>query len=298
MIATGAAVALTGPSACGSIRSGDAPAASRASTPLSVVASIFPLADVAQQVGGNAVRVEVLLPPGASPHGFEPKPTQAEWLAGADLLLTVGLEMDSWADRLAAASGRHDLRRVVLSSSADPKTIPGARSAMDPHIWLDPVAMKGFVFEVATALATLRPDSAAGIAARSAAYRAELDSLHLDYQVRLAAAPRRAFVTLHAAFHYMAARYGLQQVAVFDSDMDEPGPGDLERVARFVRTQGIGVILVQPELPLSSVTWLREQMGLRVLTLDDLGNPLLPGYDSYLAMMRTNLNALVGALGE
>jgi zinc transport system substrate-binding protein len=296
MLAVGAAVVLTVPTACGSTRSGGAPEAPRVSGPVLVVASIFPLGDAVRQAGGDAVRVEVLLPPGASPHGYEPKPAQAELLAGAEILLTVGLGVDLWADRLAEASGNRHLRRLEVTGST-PKGMPGGPSR-DPHIWLDPFVMKGFVADVAVALVTLRPDSAAGISARTEAYRAELDSLDDEYRIRLAAAPSKAFVTLHAAFHYMAARYGLNEVSVFDSEMDEPGPGDLERVARFVRAQRIRVILVQPELPLSSVAWLREQMGLQVATLDDLGNPLLPGYDSYLTMMRSNLNALAGALGE
>jgi ABC-type Zn uptake system ZnuABC Zn-binding protein ZnuA len=258
------------------------------------VASIFPLGDVARRVGGDVVRVEILLPAGQSPHGFEPKPAQAEALARADILLTVGFEVDVWAERLAEAARNPRLHRVTLARSVGRQDSSGS----DPHAWLDPVVMSAFTADVASAMIELRPDAGAAIAARAAAYRAELDSLDAAYRVRLAAVPGKAFVTLHAAFHYLAARYGLQQVAIFDSDMHEPGPRALEGVVRFIRREAVPVLFVQPQLPLSAVALLREETGVRVMTLDDLGNPLQPGYDSYLAMMRSNLDALAAGLGE
>ena len=269
---------------------------SPAAQPLSVVASIFPLGDVTRRIGGDAIRVEVLLPPGAEPHGFEPKPAQAEMLAKADVLVTVGLGLDVWADRLAEAAGRSHLLRVELARSMG-EEMPGGPTS-DPHVWLDPVVMSAFTAEVARVLLSLRPDAAEGISARAAAYRGELDSLDHAYRSRLSAVPGRAFVTLHAAFRYIAARYGLNQVSLFDPEMHEPGPRGVERVIRFIRTEKVRAIFVQPQLPMSAVAALREETGVRVLTLDDLGNPLLSGYDSYLAMMRSNLDALVQGLGE
>jgi zinc transport system substrate-binding protein len=265
--------------------------------PLAIVASIFPLQDVARQVGGDAVRVDVLVPPGASPHGFEPKPAQVEQFSRADLVLTIGSGFDPWADRLADASGRKDLRRLVFARAVARVPLPGPPTT-DPHLWLDPILMRTFVDSLAATLTALRPGAAAAIATRAAAYRAELDSLDSEYRARLAAAPRKSFVTLHAAFHYLAARYGLEQVSVFSADMEEPGPADLERVARFVRDRGVTVLFVQPQLPLSNVAWLREQAGLRVATLDPLENASQPERDTYVAIMRRNLDTLVRELGS
>lgn len=269
-------------------------------TPLTVVASLFPLGDVARVIGGDAVQVEVLLPPGESPHGYAPKPAQAERLAQADLLLTVGLEVDVWAERLAQAARSPRLHRLTLMRAVGREVSSGAGQpagpGTDPHAWLDPVVMHGFAADVAEALIALRPEARDAIARRAEAYRAELDSLDATYRVRLAAAPRKSFVTLHAAFHYLAARYGLQQVAVFDSEMHEPGPRALEDVVRFIRREAVPVIFVQPQLPTATVATLREATGVRVLTLDDLGHPLRPGYDSYLALMRSNLEVLAAGL--
>jgi zinc transport system substrate-binding protein len=125
-----------------------------------------------------------------------------------------------------------------------------------------------------------------------------LDSLDRDCRRRLGAAPRREFVSLHAAFRYLASRYGLREVSVFETHMEEPGPGDLERVLGFVREARIKTIFVQPQLPAAHLAWLQEQAGLRVARLDPVGSPLQPGYDSYLAMMRSNIDALARGLGE
>jgi len=274
----------------------DAAQGDPAPPPLTVVASIFPLGDVARRVGGDAVQVEVLLPPGESPHGYGAKPAQAELLAHADLLLSVGFELDLWAERLAEATRNPRLHRWSLAQVMGPEAV-SAGPAADPHVWLDPVRMRAFTADVASILSELRPPAREAIAARAAAYQAELDSLDAAYRVRLAAVPRKSFVTLHAAFFHLAARYGLQQVAVFDSEMHEPGPRVLESVIGFIRREGVAAIFVQPQVPASTVALIQEETGVRVLTLDVLGHPLRPGYDSYLALMRSNLEALVAGLG-
>ncbi len=264
---------------------------------VTVVASIFPLADVAGHIGGDAVRIETLLPADASPHDFEPKPGQAEALARADLLLTVGFGLDLWAQRLADASGN---RQLAVLSLAD-FVVPGESAPShpgDPHAWLDPMLMGEFTVALQGAFTAFRPQEAAGIRDRAIAYREELLALDQEYRERLAGVKSRAFVCLHAAFSYIADRYGLEQAAVFESHMEEPGPGELERTVEFIRRRGIHVLFIQPQMPASSATWLREQSGLRIATLDPLGSPLRPGYDSYLALMRSNLTQLVSALGE
>jgi zinc transport system substrate-binding protein len=265
--------------------------------PLTVVASIFPLQDMARQVGGDAVRVTVLVPPGTSPHGYEPKPAQVEVFAHADLALTIGRGFDPWADRLADASGRQELHRLSFARAIARATLPGPPT-LDPHVWLDPILVETFVDSLAATLIALRPAAATAIAARAAAYRAELDSLDRDYRAGLAALPRKSFVTFHSAFHFLAARYGLEQVSVFSAEMEEPGPADLERVARFVRDRGVTVLFVQPQLPLSGVAWLREQAGLRVATLDPLENASQPDRDTYVSVMRRNLDTLTRELGR
>ena len=290
--------------------------------PLTIVASIFPLADVARQIGGEDVTVTTLLPPGETPHGFQPKPRQVEAVAQARLLLTVGLGMDLWADRAAEASGNKGITILELGAAlkaepikvephgAEEESHPAgehldaheqgphehAHEAGDPHMWLDPVLMQAYVQALAETLIRIDPAHAAGYRVRHEAYRAQLEDLHAAYRRTLATARRKAFVSFHSAFTYTAARYGLSQEAVFEVGRGGVGPKHLEQVVQFMRDHGIRVLFAEPQFPADRLQALVEATGATVRTLDPLGNPHLPGHDSYLGLMRTNLAVLAEAL--
>jgi len=296
---------------------------------VTVVASIFPLADAARQVGGEHVAVFTLLPPGQTPHGFQPRPRQVERVAQARLLLTIGLGMDVWAESAAKAAGRSELAILELSTAVNAAPIkvephghkerdrkhgedaghegtehedehheaqPHHRTAGDPHLWLDPVLMKAYVRALADELARIDPAHAADYRTRRDAYSTELDRLDADYRRTLGSARIKAFVSFHSAFTYTAERYGLKQAAVFHAERGGIGPKDLEAVIDFVKTNGIKVLFAEPQFPLDRLTPLVEQTGATVKTLDPLGNPNVPGRDSYVALMRSNLAVLAEAL--
>lgn len=268
-------------------------AAARAATepPLRVVASIFPLGDIAARVGGDALQVQVLLPAGATPHGFEPTPAQAEQLSAADLLLTVGLGVDAWADAGAQASGNRKLARLSFAEVVARDSVAGA-ARLDPHLWLDPLLADRFAAAVADLIAERRPAHADSIRARAARFRSALSELDREHRERLGPLVERRFIALHPAFSLLAARYGLIQISVYDPHMHEPGPRAMEAVLHAVREEGVRAVFGEPQMPAAGLDWLREQAGVATGLLDPLGNPARPGYDGYLAMMRSNLAEL------
>jgi len=275
----------------------DGAAAEGSGDPVLVAASIFPLGSIAREVGGDAVRVEVLLPAGASPHGFEPSPAQAERLAGAELLLVVGLGVDPWAGVSAKASGNRRLQVLAFGEAVGPGARPKGAGG-DPHVWLDPVQALQYADTLTAVLAVLRPAAADRVRERGARFREELEALDRDYRERLARLEARRFVALHPAFSHPAARYGLEQVSVYDAHMHEPGARAMEAVLRAVREEGVRAVFGEPQMPGGALNWLREQTGVSIGLLDPIGNPAVPGYDGYLAMMRSNLDALARGLGE
>lgn len=290
-----------------------------------IVASIGPLADAARQIGGEDVTVTALLLPGQTPHGFEPRPRQVEQMAEADLLLTVGLGMDPWADRAAASAGRTDLAvfrfadvvraeaiKVTPHGHDDGDDHEGAESdahdhehehahahdAGDPHLWLDPVLMKAYAAVLSEKLAALDPDHADGYRTRGAAFAADLDALNADYARVLGSARLKAFVSFHSAFTYTAARYGLTQEAVFEADRAGVGPRHLEHVIEFMKEHGVKVVFAEPQFPIDRLRPILDQVpGATVRQLDPLGDPNVPGRDTYLNLMRHNLAVFADALG-
>ena len=150
-----AALALAWPAAR-AVAQGDA---------LHVVVSIHPWADLVSQVGGEAVAVTTLLPPGASPHAFEPLPSQAALLAAADLVVLNG-GVDGWLERLVDATAPEVARLVVLdrvrfepvAGHDDDHASEGGAGVPNPHVWLDPDVAAAAVGVIAEELAALRPD--------------------------------------------------------------------------------------------------------------------------------------------
>lgn len=275
--------------------------------PLEVVVSIHPWADLVSRVGGEDVEVTALLPAGASPHAFEPLPSQATLLGQADLVVLNG-GLDGWLARLLDAVAPA-ARRLVLMDLVDFVPIqadehdsvegsrPAVADAANPHIWLDPVVAARAVAVVATELSTLRPESAQRFESRARALEAELAQLDADLTSLLAPVRDRPFVPFHDAWAYFARRYRLNLVATL-----EPFPGR-EPSARYVaetvlavRRAGARVIFDERQLSGRTARVVAESGGLQVVTLDPIGGP--PGPESYFDLLRHNARLIAEALAE
>lgn len=289
-----------------------------------VAATIFPLADVIRNIGGQDVEVFCLLGPGQSEHDFQPTAQHAESLAGAKLVVLVGLGSDEWAMPAirATASGARLLRlgegveplaaqEEVEGHEAhdegDDHESPDANHGHghdhgnltgDPHVWLDPVLMQTFVTRIAEEFSQIDPPHAGQYAQRRDAYLAELRKLDEEYRTALGGLKHREFVTFHAAFNYIAQRYGLRQLSLHNVDAAGFDPQHLEDVMQFVKEHQIKAIFAEPQYPSEKLQMLADAAGVSVGKLDPLGEPGMSGYDSYLAMMRSNLKSLAAALKD
>jgi len=271
-----------------------------------VVTSIFPLTDWVRQVAGETVQVYTLLPPGASPHTFEPTPQTAEHAARARLLVVVGLGLDDWARRLTAAPGA---RTLVLGEAAE--TIPLAEAAHDeeahahheggvnPHVWLDPVLAAQMVEHLTPTLAELAPQERAAIEARSRRYQQQLRAFGETMRERCRPYAGRQVVTMHAAFDYFLARCGLPPARVITPyPGKEPSARYLINLVQTARRENLKVIFAEPQLSPKVAEVLAQEVGGRVLTLDPLGNPEDPARDTYLELLEYDLEQLLRGLEE
>ncbi|NPA31272.1 MAG: zinc ABC transporter substrate-binding protein [Chloroflexi bacterium] len=255
---------------------------------LVVVASIAPLADLVRQVGGDQVAVTQMVPLGSNPHTFEPTPAQMRAVSQAQLLVLNGAGLEPWAEDVIQAAENPDLQVLVLAEG-----LP--LLDRNPHLWLNPRYMMQFTDKVAAALADLDPEHAADYRQRAAAYRAELERLDADIRAALAQVPSRKVVTLHAAWDYFAQEYGLEVVAVIEPTPGrEPSPAEVAALVELIRREQVPVIIVesQPTPPVARV--LADETGARVVYLEPLGGP--PPLDTYLGLMRANVQTLVDAL--
>jgi zinc transport system substrate-binding protein len=261
-----------------------------ASSPMTVVATFYPLAWMAEQIGGDVVAVTNLTPPGVEPHDLELAPDQVDRLANADLAVVLGRQFQPGPEKVAVR--RKGPTVTVLSSQ---------RADADPHIWLDPVRFSEVRTEMVAALSALRPSEAAGFGARSATLGESLAALDAEYQAGLETCRRRLIVSTHAAFGRLAKRYGLTQEGIAGLSPDaEPDPERLADLADLVRSSGSTTVFTEEMAPKEFAQTLAREAGVstRVLSpIEGLTAGQIKRGGSYLTVMRENLAALQRALG-
>jgi len=288
---------------------------------VTLAASVFPVADLVGRVAGERCHVVTLLPPGRSPHGYSLRPAEAESLVRARMLFAVGHGLDGWAIR--AARGVNSRCKVIVltealgleqqvpghrqQETAEPEQNAGHGSAeqsgagdegraedahrgMDPHIWLDPV-LAGRIAELAAGeLAREDPDGRDVYQRNLFSLKQQLAGLDEEYRTVLASCEGRTLVVFHPGYGYLARRYGLEQLAVAAGDA--ANPGQVQRIIDTIRGQRIRAVYREPQFDSKWVDFISRATGAQVLVLDSQGHAAKEGYDSYFAMMRTNLAAL------
>jgi ABC-type Zn uptake system ZnuABC Zn-binding protein ZnuA len=267
-----------------------------------VVATVEPAAMLVRELGGERVEVTTLVPPGASPHTFEPLPSDVARLAGAELLVEVGAPLDAWTERLHAAAS-HELPRLTLLELPALHPLPaderdGVPGRHDPHVWLDPIRVRDALAPgVAARLAALDPDGAAHYAERLAGFQERLGAL--DTQIRdMIAGSGRGYVAFHAAWRYFGDRYGLEEVGVIEqAPGEEPTPRALARLVEAARAARVRAVLVEPQLPAQTARSLAGELGVELVVVDPNGDPRDPERARYEDLMRWNARAFARALG-
>ena len=266
----------------------------------SVVASFYPLAFAARRIGGPCVRLVDLTPPGVEPHDLELTPDGVEAIAEADLVLYLGGGFQPGVEEaLGEASGA---TVDVLGSVPTARGVDGAAGgpSVDPHVWLDPHRFATIAEAIGRAIDGAGIAASCGIRDRADELRQELDRLDGRYRDGLAGCDLDVFVTSHAAFGYLADRYGLRQEAVAGLEPDtEPDPRRLAEIAELVSAERVPVIfteeLVSPEVAatLAGETGARTEV---LATIEGLTAKEAEAGEDYLSLMEEDLDALRGAL--
>lgn len=270
-----------------------------------VVATIFPVADLVRQIGGDAVQVTTLLPAGASPHTFEPAPEQVRAVARAAVFVEVGAGLDTWAEKLRAAKSG-PLAVVTLTAGlpllrAAPEhgdAHGGTASGGDPHVWLDPILVRDHCVPVMLrALIQADPARQAQFQQGAGNLAAALTRLDRDIRAALAAVTNRNYVAFHAAWRYFGKRYELHEVAVVESfPGKEPSAREVAAVIAHARAASVRAVLIEPQFMPRMAEQIAHEIGAHLAVVDPLGGPDLPGRSHYLDLMRYDVQALAKAL--
>jgi ABC-type Zn uptake system ZnuABC Zn-binding protein ZnuA len=276
--------------------------------PLRVVASTSFLADIAQNVAGRVFTVERLIPLNADPHAFEPTPADIQKVSESDLLILNGAGLEGTLEQTLRNAGGH-VKMVIASAGIQPRTPkPGEPAAehdgeADPHFWLDPVLVIGYVENIRDAFAKADPAHAAEYRANAAKYIRTLRDLDawIRRQVALIPLANRRLVMNHASHGYFADRYGFLIVGAVIPSVStgsSPTARQLADLTAVIERAKVRAVFVEIDENPKLAEQIAREAGVQVVT--GLRDHSLTGRggvaSTYVAMMQYDTRLIVEAL--
>ncbi|MDD2574579.1 MAG: metal ABC transporter substrate-binding protein [Bacillota bacterium] len=277
-----------------------------------VYASIYPMYDFAKNIGGNRIDLRMVVSAGADPHDWEPTAKLMVELDKADVFIYNGVGMEPWADNLIASlTGSGPL--VVEASkgidllkhgSADESHHNHSHTSFgyDPHVWLDPERAVKQAENIMHALIEVDCDNEVYYRANFQGFLEKLQELDTLYSKTLSRLDKREIVVTHAAFGYLADRYGLEQISVTGlNPREEPSAAQLVALTDLLRKRDIGYIFFETLTSPKLAAVLADEVGAKTKVLNPIGGLTKQQMDEgldYLSAMRQNLDTLKEVLGQ
>lgn len=268
---------------------------------IEVVVSIYPLKDIVEQVGGDKVRVDFIIPPGASPHTFEPKPSDMEKLNRAKAIFLIGGGLEFWSEKVIKSLSKRPKVEILSKGLPLLKEDHGhgerEKEIFDPHIWLDPIIVMAMVDRISDTLIDLDQSNKAYYIQKTMVFKKELERLHLRITESVKGFRTREFVTFHSAWNYFSRRYGLKVIGVIEeSPGKEASPAHIARIIEGIRRTKSRAVFAEPQFNPKVAEIIAKETGARLFFLDPIGDPNIRGRNSYISLMNYNISVLEKAL--
>ena len=257
-----------------------------------VATSILPLADFLGNVGGEKIEVIVMVPPGASPHAYEPTTSLMTALSRAKMYAKVGSGIEFelvWMDKLLAINKEMLVidcsKGIEIHETAGEHEGEDEHGAMDPHIWMSPPNAQIMVQNICRGLVQVDPTGKAYYEKNRDSYLQELIRLDRDIRSSLSGMASRTLMVYHPAFGYFAGEYNLAMLPI-EVEGKEPTAAGMALSIEQAREHNVKVIFVSPQFNPQSAEVIAGAIGGRVVFIDPLA-------DDYVMNMRQFLSELV-----
>ncbi|MFZ1252736.1 MAG: metal ABC transporter substrate-binding protein [Trichococcus flocculiformis] len=280
---------------------------------LQVVTTFYPMYDFTKQVAQDDAEVSMLLEAGMEVHSFEPSSQMIAEIQDADVFIYNSPEMETWVPDVLASIDTSDMVVICASDaitlleyegeahahdheSEEEGANAGHSHTVDPHVWLDPVLAQTEVSTIAEGLAEADPDNAEDYLENAGIYNGKLNELDEAFRAAFEGTENRTFVTQHAAFAYLAARYDLNQISVTGLNAEvEPSAAALATLSDYVKANNISHIYFENNASSQTAETLAEEVGVELAVLSPLEGiteeDQKKGSD-YISVMLENLEAL------
>jgi zinc transport system substrate-binding protein len=251
-----------------------------------VFVSIAPQKYFVQKIGGNLVSVSVLVPAGADPHAYEPKPKQMAELSKSAAYFAVGIDFETaWLQRIKGTNPNmrivhtdNGIKKIAMTAHLYSKRGNYRHAGMDhshhggtpdTHIWLSPTLVKIQAKHVVHALIAVDPSNEVRYKNNYASFLKEIDTLDAELKNLFAQRKGDRFMVFHPSWGYFAKEYGLEQVPI-EIEGKEPKPAQLKTLVRHAQEHGIRVVFVQPQFSAKSAEMISREIGGQVVRVDPM----------------------------
>ena len=277
---------------------------------LNVVTTVAPITSIVENIGGDRIRLQGIVPEGTNSHTFAPSPSVAVTLAQAALIIANGLFLEEPTLNLAESAKKDDTPVLLLGDNTISRdqwafdfSFPESESHLNPHLWPDPTLALRYAQLAHQALVSQDPSNSDYYDANLAAFSIRIEALDAAIRQATETIPpdNRRLLTYHDSWAYFARTYGFEVIgALQPSDFSEPSPQEMGRIILQIRDLEIPAVFGSEVFPSGALEQIARESGARYS--DELADDDLPGAPgdpehSYLGLMIQNMIVMVGALG-
>ncbi|MEA1959477.1 MAG: zinc ABC transporter substrate-binding protein [Chloroflexota bacterium] len=257
---------------------------------LGVAVTLLPFADFVENIGGDRVEVTVMVPPGASPHSYEPTPSQMVALSKAEAYFKVGSGIEfelTWMDNLIAQNPDMSIvdcsDGIALLEGGDEHE-GDDHGGTDPHIWNSPANVKIIAVNILDGLIAADPENEDYYQTNAEAYLDEMDDLDAYISSALDGFENRRFLIYHPSFGYFAGAYGLEQIAI-EQEGKEPTPQTIQSSIDLAEQYNLDYVFVEPQFTAQYAETIADAIGGETALIDPLP-------ERYIDNMRSVVDAI------
>jgi len=265
------------------------PSGATATPRISVLATVYPLADMGRQIGGKLVDVQWLTEGAQRPEDIESSNELKVRANNAQLLITSG-SWDGWALRELSADARNN--RVVEPGHMEASRGAGPKA----YLWLDPAVMREMAEATRMGLTLITPRHDGEFRENARAFTEEVEKVDEAYRARLAGMRGRKVLAVRPVWGALCARYGLTLLAPVDVREEELKAEDFKELSRVAKAEGLHTIFIDVSTPAGVRQRIEERTGLKAMTLDAMGSSAADGRNTWAGIMRYDLEQLQAGL--
>ncbi|GBF81589.1 metal ABC transporter solute-binding protein, Zn/Mn family [Aphanothece sacrum] len=291
----------------GGITSCSQSASLKSSSPevLDITVSVVPQEYFVKKIGGDRVKINVMVPPGTEPDNYEPKPQQIQALSQADAYIKIGIPFENtWISKIAKEQPKmlmidstKGIKRLPMiphehhqheGENQQEDTINSDENTLDPHIWLSPKLVKIQAKTIYDGLVKLDPKNQPEYQANLNKFLQEIEQLDTQIKQNLANIKQRKFIVFHPAWGYFAQQYNLTQIPV-EVGGQEPSAAELSQLIKEAKEEQIKVVFAQPELSSQAAKTIAKEINGEVLLISPIAGDW---YNNLLKVSQTFSDAL------